>query len=282
LPIYLALILDLLAFLQVIINIATWKKDNFKRLGDLKMNELQGKNVFISGGSRGIGAAIARKMAEVRANVAFTYSKSQDQANAMVKDIEAKGVQGLAIQADAMEAEQVISAIQKAVSKLGAINILVNSAGIFELKSITESTLEDYERTEKVNIKAVFAATMEAVKSMPEGGRIITIGSVNADFMPFPGGSLYAMSKAAVQMMTKSWARDLGDRQITANVIQPGPIDTDMNPANGAFSETLTAMTAIKRYGKPEEIAELVAFLASPKASNITGSAINIDGGITV
>jgi 3-oxoacyl-[acyl-carrier protein] reductase len=282
LPIYLALILDLLAFLQVIINIATWKKDNFKRLGDLKMNELQGKNVFISGGSRGIGAAIARKMAEVRANVAFTYSKSQDQANAMVKELETQGVQGLAIQADAMEAEQVISAIQKAVSKLGAIDILVNSAGIFELKSITESTLEDYERTEKVNIKAVFAATMEAVKSMPEGGRIITIGSVNADFMPFPGGSLYAMSKAAVQMMTKSWARDLGDRQITANVIQPGPIDTDMNPANGAFSETLTAMTAIKRYGKPEEIAELVAFLASPKASNITGSAINIDGGITV
>ena len=131
-------------------------------------------------------------------------------------------------------------------------------------------------------MKAVFAATMEAVKSMPEGGRIITIGSINADFMPFPGGSLYAMSKAAVKMMTKGWARDLGDRQITANVIQPGPIDTDMNPADGAFGETLTAMTAIKRYGKPEEIAELAAFLASPRASNITGSAINIDGGLTV
>lgn len=246
------------------------------------MTELQGKNVFVSGGSRGIGAAIAIKMAQAGANVAFTYSKSQEQAQTMVKKIETTGVKALAIQADAMKTEQVISAIQKALSTLGAIDILINNAGIFELKSITESSLEDYERTEKVNIKAVFAATMEAVKSMPAGGRIMTIGSVNADFMPFPGGSLYAMSKAAVQMMTKSWARDLGDRQITANVIQPGPIDTDMNPANGAFAESLTAMTAIKRYGKPEEIAELAAFLASPKASNITGSVINIDGGITV
>jgi 3-oxoacyl-[acyl-carrier protein] reductase len=246
------------------------------------MTELPGKNVFVSGGTRGIGAAIVRKMVEKGANVAFTYSKSQEQANTMVKAIEAQGVKGLAIQADAMQAEQVILAVQKAVATLGAIDVLVNSAGIFELKSITESTLEDYERTEKVNIKAVFAATMEAVKSMPAGGRIITIGSVNADFMPFPGGSLYAMSKAAVKMMTKSWARDLGDRKITANVIQPGPIDTDMNPANGAFAETLTAMTAIKRYGKPQEIAELAAFLASPNASNITGAAINIDGGMTV
>jgi 3-oxoacyl-[acyl-carrier protein] reductase len=246
------------------------------------MTELQGKNVFVSGGSRGIGAAIVKKMAEVGANVAFTYQKSQNEANALVKAIEAQGVKGLAIQVDAMEAEQVIVAVQKAVSTLGAIDILVNNAGIFELKSITESTLEDYERIEKVNIKAVFAATMEAVKSMPAGGRIINIGSVNADLMPFIGGALYGMSKAAVQMMTKGWARDLGDRQITANVIQPGPIDTDMNPASGAFAESLTAMTAIKRYGKAEEIAELAAFLASPNASNITGSVINIDGGITV
>ncbi len=246
------------------------------------MTELQGKNAFISGGTRGIGAAIAKKMAENGANVALTYHKSQAEAQSMVQEIEAKGVKGLAIQADAMQAENVVKAIQKAVSEFGVIDILINNAGIFELKSITESTLEDYERTEKVNVKAVFAATMEAVKSMPEGGRIITIGSVNADFMPFPGGSLYAMSKAAVKIMTQSWARDLGDRQITSNVIQPGPIDTDMNPADGAFGETLTAMTAIKRYGKPEEIAELAAFLASPRASNITGSVINIDGGITV
>ncbi|MGK7934485.1 MAG: SDR family NAD(P)-dependent oxidoreductase [Xenococcaceae cyanobacterium] len=246
------------------------------------MTELQGKNAFISGGTRGIGAAIAKKMAENGANVAITYHKSQAEAQSMVQEIEAKGVKGLAIQADAMQAENVVKAIQKAVSEFGVIDILINNAGIFELKSITESTLEDYERTEKVNVKAVFAATMEAVKSMPEGGRIITVGSVNADFMPFPGGSLYAMSKAAVKIMTQSWARDLGDRQITSNVIQPGPIDTDMNPADGAFGETLTAMTAIKRYGKPEEIAELAAFLASPRASNITGSVINIDGGITV
>lgn len=246
------------------------------------MTELQGKNAFISGGTRGIGAAIVRKMAAEGANVAFTYHKSQDEAHAMVREIEAKGVRGLAIQADAMAAENVVQAVREAVSTFGSLDILINSAGIFELKSILESTLEDYERIENINVKAVFAATMEAVKSMPQGGRIITIGSVNGDFMPFPGGSLYAMSKAAVQMMTKSWARDLGDKKITANVIQPGPIDTDMNPADGAFGETLTAMTAIKRYGKAEEIAELVAFICSPKASNITGSAINIDGGMTV
>ena len=246
------------------------------------MTELQEKNAFVSGGTRGIGAAIVRKMAAEGANVAFTYHKSQNEAKALVEEIEAKGVKGLAIQADAMQAENVVRAVQKAVSVFGSIDILINSAGVFELKSITESTLEDYERTENVNIKAVFAATAEAVKSMQEGGRIITIGSVNADVMPFAGGSLYAMSKAAVQMMTKSWARDLGERKITANVIQPGPIDTDMNPADGPFGETLTAMTAIKRYGKPEEVAELAAFLSSPKAANITGSAIDIDGGLTV
>lgn len=246
------------------------------------MTELKTKNAFVSGGSRGIGAAIALKLAQEGANVTITYSKSQDRAAEMVQKIEAQGVEGLAIQADATKAENVVQAIQQAVSKFGSIDILVNSAGIFELKPITESTLEDYERTENVNVKAVFAATMEAVKSMPEGGRIITIGSVNSESMPFPGGSLYAMSKAAVGMMTKCWARDLGQKKITANVIQPGPIDTEMNPADGPFGETLTAMTAIGRYGKPEEIAELAAFLASPRASNITGSAIDIDGGMSI
>lgn len=246
------------------------------------MTELQTKNAFVSGGSRGIGAAIALKLAQQGANVTITYSKSQDRATEVVQKIEAKGVKGLAIQADANEANNVVQAVQQARSTFGSIDILVNSAGIFELKPITESTLEDYERTENVNIKAVFAATMEAVKSMPEGGRIITIGSVNSESMPFPGGSLYGMSKAAVRMMTQCWARDLGQKKITANVIQPGPIDTEMNPADGPFGETLTAMTAISRYGQPEEIAELAAFLSSPKASNITGSAINIDGGMSI
>ncbi|MEM8832092.1 MAG: 3-oxoacyl-ACP reductase family protein [Cyanobacteria bacterium P01_G01_bin.19] len=246
------------------------------------MAQLQTKNAFVSGGSRGIGAEIALKLAQEGANVTITYSKSQERAAKMVQKIEAQGVRGFAIQADATKAENVVQAIQQAVSTFGNIDILVNSAGIFELKPITESTLEDYERTESVNIKAVFAATMEAVKSMPEGGRIITIGSVNSQSMPFPGGSLYAMSKAAVRMMTQCWARDLGQKKITANVIQPGPINTEMNPADGPFGETLTAMTAINRYGQPEEIAELAAFLSSPKASNITGSAINIDGGMTI
>ncbi len=246
------------------------------------MSELQGKNAFVSGGSKGIGAAIALKLAEVGANVAITYSKSETEADRVVQEIEAKGVKGLAIQADAIEAENVIKAVQKTAATLGNIDILVNNAGIVKLKSITESTLEDFDCITNVNVKAVFAATMEAVKSMPSGGRIITIGSVNGDFIPFPGGSLYAMSKAAVQMMTKGWARDLGERQITANIIQPGPIDTDMNPADGEFADRGKAITAIKRYGKPDEVAELAVFLASPRASNITGAAINIDGGFTI
>ena len=246
------------------------------------MTQLQGKNVFVSGGTRGIGAAIVRKMAASGANVAFTYHQSHDKAQSLVQEIETTGVKALAIQADAKSTENVVQAVRQAISVLGNIDILVNSAGIFELKSIAQSSIKDYERTESINVKAVFAATVEAIKSMPEGGRIINIGSVNADSMPFAGGSLYAMSKAAVQMMTKSWARDLGERKITANVIQPGPIDTDMNPADGALGETLTAMTAIKRYGKSEEVAELAAFLSSPEAANITGSAINIDGGMTV
>ncbi len=246
------------------------------------MAELTGKNAFVTGGSKGIGAAIALKLAEEGANVTITYSKSEAEAKSVVEKIEAKGVKGIAIQADAVEAENVVKAVQKAAETFGKIDILVNNAAIAELKSIVESTLEDFDRMANINVRAVFAATMEAVKSMPSGGRIITIGSVNGDVVPMPGGSLYAMSKAAVQMMTKGWARDLGEKQITANVIQPGPIDTDMNPASGTFAETLTPMTAIKRYGRSEEVAELAAFLASPRASNITGSAINIDGGMTI
>ncbi len=246
------------------------------------MKELLGKNAFVTGGSKGIGAAIALKLAEVGANVALTYASSEAEANHVVREIESKGVKGLAIQANALQAANVVAAVQKAVKIWGNIDILVNNAGIFELKLISDSSLEDFDRIVNVNVKGVFAATMAAVKAMPEGGRIITIGSINGDAMPFPGGSLYAMSKAAVQMMTKGWARDLGEKKITANIIQPGPIDTNMNPANGPFAESQKAMTAIKRYGKPEEIAELAAFLASPRAANITGAAINIDGGLTI
>ena len=249
------------------------------------MAELQGKTAFVSGGSRGIGKAIALKLASSGANVVITYAKSTEAAKAVVEKIETYGVKGHAIQADANDAQNVVAAIDEATTLFRKIDILVNNAGIFEVSPITQLTLEDFDRNVSVNIKSVFAATMQAVKTMPEGGRIITIGSVNADLMPFAGGSLYAMSKAAVQMMTRAWARDLGERKITANIIQPGPVNTDMNPGDASlnpFAETLTNMTALKRYGNPEEIAELALFLASPRSTNITGSAINIDGGMVV
>lgn len=249
------------------------------------MTELHGKTAFVSGGSRGIGKAIALKLANNGANVVITYAKSTEAATTVVEKIEAFGVKGHAIQADANDAQNVVAAIDETVTIFGKIDILINNAGIFEVAPITSLTLEDFDRNVNVNIKSVFAATMQAVKSMPEGGRIITMGSVNADLMPFAGGSLYAMSKAAVQMMTQTWARDLGEQKITANVIQPGPVNTDMNPGDASlnpFAETLTNMTALKRYGNPDEIAELALFLASPRSTNITGSAINIDGGMAV
>jgi 3-oxoacyl-[acyl-carrier protein] reductase len=245
------------------------------------MKELADKTAFVTGGSRGIGEAIAVHLAENGADVVITYVSSADRANEVVKKIESCGVKGMAIKADANEAENVIDAVKEAVKEFGKIDILVNNAGVLDLKHIAECTLEDFDKTMNVNVRAVYAATIEAVKNMPEHGRIITIGSVNGDVMPMLTGSLYAMSKGAVQMLTKGWARDLGDRKITVNIIQPGPVDTDMNPADGDFAKMITGMTALGRYGKSEEVAELVCFLASSKASYITGASINIDGGIS-
>lgn len=246
------------------------------------MKELENKTVLVTGGSRGIGKAIALKLAENGANVAVTYSSSADQANEVVGKIKNSGAKALAIKADANDAENVVRAVRETVDKIGAIDILVNNAGVFEMFPITEASLENFDKTMNINVKAVFAAAMEAVKNMPDGGRIITIGSVNGDSMPFPGGSLYAMSKAAVQMLTKGLARDLGAKKITANIVQPGPIDTEMNPANGDFAEALKGYTALGRYGNVEEVAELAAFLASPRANYITGATVNIDGGFTI
>ncbi|MEQ8969345.1 MAG: 3-oxoacyl-ACP reductase family protein [Coleofasciculus sp. C1-SOL-03] len=245
------------------------------------MADLKGKKALVTGGSRGIGAAIAKQLASEGADVAITYRKSTETADQVVTKIKQYGVNGVAIQADAMQAENVAAAVKEAIGQFGGLDILVNNAGIFELKPITETTLEDFDRMMQVNVRAVFAAVREAVQVMGEGGRIITIGSVNADVMPFAGGSLYAMSKGAVAAMSRGWTRDLGSKGITVNTVQPGPIDTDMNPEDGAFGETLSAMTAVGRYGKPQEVAELVTFLASPKAGNITGATLNVDGGMT-
>ena len=193
----------------------------------------------------------------------------------------ALGVRALAIQADSADAQAVVRAVERTVAELGGIDILVNNAGIAVMAPLDDYRLEDLDRTLAVNVRAVFVATQAAVKHMKAGGRIITIGSCNAERMPFAGGAVYAMSKAALVGLVKGLARDLGPRGITVNNIQPGPVDTDMNPANGDFADTLRGLMALPRYGAAEEIAAMVAYLAGPEAGFVTGASLTIDGGFT-
>ena len=244
-------------------------------------HSLSGKTALVTGGSRGIGAAIAKRLAQDGAAVALTYAGSEDKARGVVQAIEALGGRALAIQADSADPGAVCAAIQHTVESFGRFDILVNNAGIAKLATIGELTLEDFDRIVAVNVRGVFVACLEASRVMADGGRIITIGSVNADHVPFQGGSIYGMSKAAVAGLTRGLARDLGPRAITVNVIQPGPIDTDMNPADGAFADTLRKTLALDRYGRAEEIAALTAYLAGPEAGFMTGASLTIDGGFS-
>ncbi len=240
---------------------------------------LSGKVALVTGGSRGIGAAIAKRLAADGAAVAITYTSAPEKAQEVVLAVESAGGKALAIRADSTDANAVKSAIGETVTKLGGLDVLVNNAGIAVVKPLEEFSLEDFDRTVAVNVRAVFVAAQEASRHMKDGGRIITIGSVNADRIPFAGGSVYAMSKAAVAGLTRGLARDLGPRNITVNVVQPGPVDTDMNPSTGEFAETLKSFMAIKRYAKGDEIAGMVAYLASPEAGFVTGACLTIDGG---
>ena len=205
--------------------------------------KLAGKVALITGGSRGIGAAIVKRFASEGADVALTYTSSPDQANEVAQAAEALGVQALAIQADSADANAVVAAVERTVEKLGGIDILVNNAGVLAIGPIDDFTLADFDRTLAVNVRAVFVATQAAVKHMKEGGRIINIGSTNAERMPFPGGGVYAMSKSALQGLVQGLSRDLGPRGITINNVQPGPIATDMNPPEGEFAEMLKKLT---------------------------------------
>ncbi|HEU4431461.1 MAG TPA: 3-oxoacyl-ACP reductase family protein [Myxococcota bacterium] len=243
------------------------------------MGNLSGKVAFVTGGSRGIGAAIAKRLARDGADVAITYVSGKERAEQVVRAIEAEGRRGLALRADSADEPALRDAIAAAASELGRLDVLVNNAGIAALAPVDQFAMEDFDRTVAVNVRAVFVASQEAARRMQAGGRIITIGSVNADRMPFPGGSVYAMSKAAVAGLTRGLARDLGPRGITVNNVQPGPVDTDMNPAQGEFAELLKPLTSLGRYGRDEEIAALVAFLASPESSYVTGASLTIDGG---
>jgi 3-oxoacyl-[acyl-carrier protein] reductase len=241
--------------------------------------QLSGKVALVTGASRGIGAAIARRLAAEGAAVAITYASGKTKADEVVQAIEAAGGRSVAIQADSGDASAVKSAVNETVQKLGRLDVLVNNAGIALMAPLDQFTLEDFDRTVAVNVRAVFVAAQAAARHMTEGGRIITIGSTNADRMPFAGGGVYAMSKAAVAGLTRGLARDLGPRGITVNNVQPGPVDTDLNPATGPFAESLKALMALPRYGSGDEIAGMVAYLASPEAGFVTGASLTIDGG---
>ncbi|MCK9606172.1 MAG: 3-oxoacyl-ACP reductase FabG [Methylomonas sp.] len=241
---------------------------------------LKNKRALVTGGSRGIGAAIVKRLASEGADVAFTYSSSLDKANDIAAAARSLGIKVIAIQADSADASAVVSAVDRTVREFGGLDILVNSAGVLAMGPIDTFTLSDFDRTVAINVRAVFVATQAAVKHMKEGGRIINIGSCNAERMPFQGGGVYAMSKSALQGLVKGLARDLGTRGITINNVQPGPIDTEMNPDKTEFAEMLKKQfMALPRYGTVEEVAAMVAYLAGPEAGYVTGASLTIDGG---
>ncbi len=246
-----------------------------------QIQDLNGKVALVTGGSRGIGAAITRVLAQHGADVAISYVASARKAEAIAAELQAQRVRAEAFKADQSDPIQVRGLVKAVVERFGRLDVLVNNAGIAEMSPIDDFSLEAFDRMMAVNVRAVFVAAQEASLHMKEGGRIITIGSVNADRIPFVGGSVYAMTKAAVAGFTRGLARDLGPRGITVNVVQPGPIDTDMNPENGPFSATLKGHMAVGRYGRGEEVASMVAYLASSDAAFVTGACLNVDGGFT-
>lgn len=240
---------------------------------------LAGKTAFVTGGTRGIGAAIVERLVAEGVRTAFTYVSNRAAAESLASSL---GADAIAIQADAADPAQSKAAVEKAIEAFGHIDILVHNAGIFRTGPITEFDFDAYRQQTAVNVDAVYAGTHAAVPHIPEGGRIIVISSVNAKRMPFEGFAAYGATKAAVTALVKGWARDLGSRNILVNAIQPGPVDTDLNPAAGPFFGPVSGMTALKRYGKPTEVANMAAFLASDEASFITGAAIDVDGGLAL
>jgi 3-oxoacyl-[acyl-carrier protein] reductase len=250
-------------------------------MSSLNNKPLQGKVALVTGGSRGIGAAIVKRLARDGADLVFSYAASPERAQDVVREVEALGARAVAIRADQAQAAEVQSLVRQAHERYGRLDILVNSAGVFVTGSVADAgaDLAGFERQLDINVKGVAAAVRAAASLLSDGGRIISIGTTGADRIPFAGAADYVASKAAVAAYTRGWARDLGGRGITVNLVQPGAINTEMNPQDGAFADTLTAMAALGRYGQPDEIAAAVAFLAGPDASYITGATLNVDGG---
>ncbi|KVQ75786.1 SDR family NAD(P)-dependent oxidoreductase [Burkholderia multivorans] len=243
------------------------------------MNRLQGKRALVTGGSRGIGAAIAKRLAADGADVAITYEKSAERARAVVAEIETLGRRAVAIQADSADPAAVRAAVDRAADTLGGLDILVNNAGIFRAGSLDALTLDDIDATLNVNVRAVIVASQAAARHLGEGGSIVSTGSCLATRVPDAGMSLYAASKAALIGWTQGLARDLGPRGITVNIVHPGSTDTDMNPADGEHADAQLARMAIPRYGKADDVAALVAFVVGPEGRSINGTGLTIDGG---
>jgi 3-oxoacyl-[acyl-carrier protein] reductase len=240
---------------------------------------LEGKTALITGGSRGIGAAIAKRLAADGANVAITYTKGADAAASVVKGIERAGGRAIAIQADAADADAGKAAVEQSVAAFGQLDVLVNNAGTAIPKSFEETTLEELDRLIDVNVRGTLVATQAALKHMKSGGRIIMIGSSVGERVMVPGLVPYSATKGAVKMFAQGLSREVGSRGITVNNVQPGPIDTELNPAGGEWAVPQKAATALDRYGHVDEVAALVAFVAGPEASYITGANLTVDGG---
>jgi len=242
--------------------------------------KLEGKIALITGGSRGIGAAIATRLAAEGANVAITYTKGADAAASVVKEIERAGGKAIAIQADAADADAVKAAVEKMFATFGRLDVLVNNAGTAIPKTFEETTMEEMDRVIDINLRGVLATTQAALKHMNDGGRIIIIGSAVGERAVAPGLVPYAATKGAVKMFTQALSREVGSRGITVNNVQPGPIDTELNPAAGDWAVPQKAATALDRYGHVDEIAAMVAFVAGPESSYITGANLTVDGGM--
>jgi 3-oxoacyl-[acyl-carrier protein] reductase len=243
--------------------------------------KLSGKVALITGGSRGIGAAIARSLANDGADIAIGYGSAADKAKALVRELQEKGVRAVAFQADQSKPAEVAALVNRVAEHFGHLDILVNNAGVFITGPVGEVSDDNVAKQFAINVGGVNAAVREAAKLMQDGGRIITIGSMAAVTSPWPGISDYSATKGAVSAYTRGWARDLGPKGITVNVVEPGPIDTDMNPENGDFAAVQKAGVPLGRFGRPEEVGATVAFLASKDAGYITGASIAVDGGHT-